>query len=85
MCRVALNRREANREESLCRYSATGCTDIFLSFLQELKVLFNNLQYLAGVVHVSSLTRLTSLTVDGRSMEGMMDHVLLEVKCEQVS
>ena len=56
-----------------------------LTQLLELKVSSNNLQHLAGVVHVSSLTRLKSLTVDGRSMEGMMDHVLLEVKCEQVS
>mgnify|MGYP001807233313 CR=1 FL=1 len=85
MCRVVLNGRDANRGESLCRYSAMGCTDVFLSFLQELKVLSNNLHYLAGVVHVSSLTRLTSLNVDAGSMEGMMDNVGLEVKCERVS
>jgi hypothetical protein len=85
MCRAVLNGREGNGGEILCRYSARGCTDNFLSFLQELKVLSNNLHYLEGVVHVSSLTRLTHLSVDARSMEGMMDHVVLEVKCEQVS
>jgi hypothetical protein len=56
-----------------------------LTQLRELKVTSNNLQYLAGVVHVSSLTQLTKLSVDARSMEGLMDHVLLEVTCERVS
>jgi hypothetical protein len=55
-----------------------------LTQLQELKVNINHLEYLAGVLNLTRCTRLRSLCVDARSMEGMMERVWLDVTGEEV-
>jgi hypothetical protein len=55
-----------------------------LTQLQELMVSTNKLEYLAGVLNLTSCTRLKSLLVDANWREGMMDRVWLDVTGEEV-
>jgi hypothetical protein len=52
--------------------------------MQVLKVNVDHLADLAGVLNLTSCTRLKNLCVDARSTEGLMDRVLLEVTGEEV-